>query len=200
MLLIELHLAAKAILARPLQVRGGPWLTVRALSADVLKEIRLVASCKSLVELSQLVEALPASSRVWEHMKNVRFISDLSSSSTTVPLPSLSVSGPPMIALPTSEAKTSPKSKAKAEPKAQAKAQPKAKAYSPPAAIYRFVRKKKSSGTSEDGHRFRTRNGIYDGHPDFDAQKYGNKPRREARQTHDQAYDCKRIRKKPATQ
>ena len=54
------------------------------------------------------------------------------------------------------------------------------------------------SGSSENGHNFRVRNGIYDGQSQFDSCKYGNKPRDVARQSHDQAYDVKRVRKKPA--
>ena len=149
-LLIELHFSAKAIRARPKHVRGGPWLTVKNLSVADLGDVRQVAGCQTLVELSRYVETLPESNRLWQHVQNVSFSLNLASASATVPLPNVDVSGPPMVASPTGKAKASPKAKAKAN------APPKARAYTPPATIYRFVRKKKVGGKSQDGHGFRT--------------------------------------------
>ena len=86
-LLIELHLSAKAILARPSHVRVGPWLTVRPLSVADMGGVRRVADCQTLRELSQYVATLPEDNRLSQHVRNVRFDSNVAPSATTVPLP-----------------------------------------------------------------------------------------------------------------
>ena len=73
--------------------------------------------------------------------------------------------------------------------------------YKPPRAIYKLVRSATVSGTSEGGHKYRTRNAIFDGDIRFDRHKYGKKSRKVARKAHDVAYNAKRVkklRKKPA--
>jgi len=60
-LLIEAHFAAKSILARPLHVRGGPWLSVRPLTAAEMTTIRQVAGFTTLTEFAQYVETLEES-------------------------------------------------------------------------------------------------------------------------------------------
>ena len=51
----EAILAAKAILQKPCQVRGGPWSSPKPLSETQLDQVRRVSLCSSLVELKQLV-------------------------------------------------------------------------------------------------------------------------------------------------
>ena len=72
--------------------------------------------------------------------------------------------------------------------------------YKPPLAMYKLTRRATSSGNSEDGHSYRTRNYIFDGDDKFDSCKYGAKKRSVARKPHEDAYDAKRVRvyKKPS--
>ena len=75
---------------------------------------------------------------------------------------------------------------------------PRGKLYKPPPAIYKLTRRASASGTSEDGHKYRTRNYIFDGSTEFDRHKYGKRKRSDARRPHDTSYDTKRVRKRPA--
>ena len=73
----------------------------------------------------------------------------------------------------------------------------------PPSFIHQLFHNRRkgtaSSGSSEAGHTYRVRNAIFDGHVRFDsAKKYGNKTRSDACQPNDEAYDAKRVRKKPS--
>ena len=81
---------------------------------------------------------------------------------------------------------------------AKAKAKAKPKPYKPPRVVYKLVRESWTSGTPEAGHDYRIRNAIYDRIWNFNSCKYGKKPRSIARKPHDEAYDVKRVRRKPA--
>ena len=194
-LFIEALFAARAIVARPLQTRGGPWLSLRPLGIQDMMEVRATARCKNLLEFADYAQTLPFKSRLREHLANVRFTDDRPSQSSVL-VPSSSSVSSPLIAAPRISAQ--PKAKAKAQPKVKAKAKAKPKPYKPPRVVYKLVRESWTSGTSEAGHDYRTRNAICDGDWNFNSCKYGKKPRSIARKPHDEAYDLKRVRRKPA--
>ena len=152
-LFIEALFAARAIVARPLQTRGGPWLSLRPLGTQDVMEIRATARCKNLLEFADYAQTLPFKSRLREHLANVRFTGDRPSQSSVL-VPSSS---------------SSAKAKAKAQPKVKAKAKAKPKPYKPPRVVYKLVRESWTSGTPEAGHDYRIRNAIYDGDWNFNS-------------------------------
>ena len=174
-----------------------PWISIHNLSIADMAEVRATARCANLLELASYVQTLPTTSRLSQHVADMKF-----AESPPAPASALSLPSSLPVGVPLSSTTTPPMATAKAQPRAKAtakaKAKTKAKLYSPPPAVYKLVRRASLSGSSENGHNFRVRNGIYDGHSQFDSCKYGNKPRDVARQSHDQAYDVKRVRKKPA--
>ena len=193
-LFIEALFAARAIVARPLQTRGGPWLSLRPLGTQDMVEIRSTARCKNLLEFADYVQTLPSRSRLREHLANVRFTDERPSQSSVLVPSSSSSSSSSVSSPPTAQ----PKVKAKAQPKTKAKAKAKPKPYIPPRVVYKLVRESWTSGTPEAGHDYRVRNAICDGDWNFNSCKYGKNPRSIARKPHDETYDLKRVRRKPA--
>ena len=62
-LFIEALFAARAIVARPLQTRGGPWLSLRPLGIQDMMEIRATAHCKNLLEFADYAQTFPSKTK-----------------------------------------------------------------------------------------------------------------------------------------
>ena len=196
-LALEAWHAAKAILRDPEHVRGGPWLSVQALKAADLYDVQAAAGCSSVVELGPLAEQLGTTSRLYQHLKNLRFgpKTKQPSSSTS----SSSASRPPP---PGSQAatKASAKARAKARPKAKVQAKP-LKAENPKAQktkeLKLYIRTNRSgTATGESGNMYRVRKGMAG--DEFVAHKLGTKLV-EAKKRHWKNYaPMRKARKRPS--
>lgn len=194
-LALEALHAAKAIQSDPEHVRGGPWLSVKALKADDLYEIQATAACSSAVQLGPLAELLGPTSRLYKHLENLDFgpkTKQASSSSST-----------------SSRTTTTVSAKAKAQPKAKTKAKTlkikpadmaKVKAVVGPKShkkLKLFIRAKRSGApTGESGCQFRDRKGMEGA--EFVKHKLGKKPA-QAKKRHWQNYaPMRKVRKRPS--
>ena len=157
-----------------------------------------MARCKSVLEIGPLAEAFGPSSRLYQHLQNVRFAATAkpapqAASSATLPgkptAPSATLPCKPKAKTAPKAAKAKAYTKGKAQNSATARASPKSKASPKPRDC---ISTRRASG--ETSHDYRVKNFIFDGDPDFDRLKYGNAGRVEARQKHWKNY----ILKKPA--
>jgi hypothetical protein len=195
-LALEAWHAAKAILRDPEHVRGGPWLSVRALSASSMVEVSAVAGCRSVMMLGPLAEELGSTSRLYQHLKDLKFIlpdqpsTSASSSSSSKPASPLHV--------------PSAKGRAKASgkqisPKARAKAR-KAKAITKSVKVKDlalYIRTRRlGTRSDESGNQYRTRTGLAG--KEFIKNKYGKQPAK-AKKKHWETYSPMRcVLKRPA--
>ena len=77
--------AARAIIARPLTCRGGPWSSPLPLSASALREIETVARCRGLMAVYDIAKEHKAGP-LWKHLRDLAFTksSDAPSSAAVV--------------------------------------------------------------------------------------------------------------------
>ena len=160
-LALEALHASKAIRRDPQHVRGGPWLSVRALKAADLNEVQAAAGCSSADELGPLAELLGPTSRLYQHLKNLKFGPKTKQASSS----SSSSSNSQATTMVSAKAKARPKAKTKAKPlkvKASDKAKVKAKAGPAPLKKLKLYIRAKRSGTAtgESGSQFRVRKGM----------------------------------------
>ena len=201
----EAFLAAKAILRDQCHVRGGPWLSIRPLCAQDMVEVAAVARCKSLVELGPLSEELGRNSRLYQHVKDLKFTIPVSaksraSASSAHAAPSSSTSSKSAGG---SSGRSNARKKANrsvmqtatsassSRPRATARAQGTVKENAELCQL--IVRKRSGTRSFEAGHDFRVRTGLLDGDPGFDEHKYGKQGRQAARQKHWQTCVRKRL-------
>jgi hypothetical protein len=202
-LALEAWHAAKAIRRDPQHVRGGPWLSVRALKADDLYEVQAAAGCSSADELGPLAELLGPTSRLYQHLKNLKFgpRTKQASSSSSSSSGSSSSSNSQATTTMSAKAKARPKATTKAKPlkgKASDKAKVKAKIGPKPLKKLKLYIRAKRSGTAtgESGSQFRVRKGLEG--KEFVTHKLGKKPVA-AKKRHWQNYaPMRKVRKRPS--
>lgn len=195
-LALEALHASKAIRRDPQHVRGGPWLSVRALKAADLNEVQAAAGCSSADELGPLAELLGPTSRLYQHLKNLKFGPKTKQASS-----SSSSSNSQATTMVSAKAKARPKAKTKAKPlkvKASDKAKVKAKAGPAPLKKLKLYIRAKRSGTAtgESGSQFRVRKGMEG--KEFVTHKLGKKPVAAQKRHWENYAPMRKVRKRPS--
>ena len=195
-LALEALHASKAIRRDPQHVRGGPWLSVRALKAADLNEVQAAAGCSSADELGPLAELLGPTSRLYQHLKNLKFGPKTKQASS-----SSSSSNSQATTMVSAKAKARPKAKTKAKPlkvKASDKAKVKAKAGPTPLKKLKLYIRAKRSGTAtgESGSQFRVRKGMEG--KEFVTHKLGKKPVAAQKRHWENYAPMRKVRKRPS--
>lgn len=196
-LALEALHASKAIRRDPQHVRGGPWLSVRALKAADLNEVQAAAGCSSADELGPLAELLGPTSRLYQHLKNLKFGPKTKQASSS----SSSSSNSQATTMVSAKAKARPKAKTKAKPlkvKASDKAKVKAKAGPTPLKKLKLYIRAKRSGTAtgESGSQFRVRKGMEG--KEFVTHKLGKKPVAAQKRHWENYAPMRKVRKRPS--
>lgn len=194
-LALEAWHAAKAIWSDPEHVRGGPWLSVRALKGADLFEVKAAAGCSSAVLLGPLAEQLGPESRLYKHLKDLKFGPKSGKPSASSGASSSSASSSKAVS---AKAKSQAKAKSKAKPLKAAPDWAKAVRKPPKTKeLSLFIRAKRSgTATGESGNQYRVRKGLEG--EEFVKHKLGNKPV-EAKKAHWAAYaPMRRMCKRPS--
>lgn len=71
-LVLEALHAARSIMKSPYTARGGPWSSMRSLTAAALEDVRAVAKCRTLMAVHDVAQSRKGSA-LWRHVKNLRF-------------------------------------------------------------------------------------------------------------------------------
>jgi hypothetical protein len=172
-LALEAWEAAKAIVKDPHHVRGGPWLSVRSLGASALDEVAAAAQCRSVLELGPLAAKLGSSSRLYQHLKNLRFASASELSKATRTCASSSSNAKVTNAM--RKVQMMKAMKAMKALKAMKAMKATSQASKPNLDLKPYIRAKRSRtrSSSETGHEYRKKHKLSG--KKFDKHKYGKK-------------------------